>query len=116
MKYSGMAGKDEGKQTFYVVGKRLDGLDEKAKVAGSVVYADDFTTERMLHAKVFRSTRASAKIKSIDTTAARNLPGVVIIITAEDVPNNRSVTSAVARLLILVWCKQSIRLSWPRTG
>jgi len=97
MKYSGMAGKDEGKQTFYVVGKRLDGLDEKAKVAGSVVYADDFTTERMLHAKVFRSTRASAKIKSIDTTAARNLPGVVIIITAEDVPNNRSVTSAVGQ-------------------
>ena len=92
-----MEHKDKQKQTFYVVGKRLDGLDEKAKVAGSVIYADDFTMERMLYAKVFRSTRASAKIKSIDTTAARSLPGVVTVITAADVPNNHSVTGAVGQ-------------------
>ena len=97
MKYGGMVGKDKEKQTFHVVGKRLDGLDEKAKVSGSVIYADDFTMDRMLYAKVFRSTKASAKIKSIDITAARSLTGVATVITAEDVPNNRSVTSAVGQ-------------------
>jgi CO/xanthine dehydrogenase Mo-binding subunit len=86
------------KETFYVVGKRLDGIDEKAKVAGNIIYADDFSTAGMLHAKVFRSTKASAKIKSLDTNAARNLPGVAAVVTAEDVPNNRSVTSAVGQV------------------
>ena len=99
MKDREMAGKGKEKQTFWVVGKRLDGVDEKAKVAGNVIYADDFTMNRMLHAKVFRSTRASAKIKSIDATAARNLPGVVTVLTAEDVPNNRSVTGAVGQVV-----------------
>ena len=85
------------KQTFHLIGKRLDGVDDKAKVSGSVVYADDFVMEKMLYGKVFRSTRASAKIKSIDTTAARNFPGVATVIIAEDVPNNRSATSAVGQ-------------------
>ncbi len=97
MNYRGLAEEDKEKQTFYIIGKRLDGLDEKAKVAGSVIYADDFNLEGMLHAKVFRSTRASAKIKLIDTAAAKNLPGVVAVITAEDVSNNRSVTSTVGQ-------------------
>ena len=92
-----MENEDKLKRPFYMVGKRLNGIDDKAKVSGSVIYADDFTMEGMLHGKVFRSMRASAKIKSVDTTAARNLPGVVAVITAGDVPNNRSVTSAVGQ-------------------
>ena len=97
MKDSGTAEKGGEKQTFYVVGKRLDGLDEKAKVSGNVIYADDFNLERMLHGKVFRSTRASARIKLIDTTAARSLPGVAAVLTAANVTHNRSVTSAVGQ-------------------
>jgi len=91
-------GIDKQKQTFYVVGKRRDGVDEKAKAAGNIIYADDFSMAGMLHAKVFRSTKASAKIKSLDTSAAKNLPGVVSVITAEDIPNNRSVTSTVGQV------------------
>ena len=92
-----MESKDKQGQTFHLVGKRLDGIDDKAKVAGDIVYADDFVIEGMLYGKVFRSRKASAKIKSIDTSVVRNLPGVVTVITAEDVPNNRSVTSAVGQ-------------------
>ncbi|RLC71576.1 MAG: xanthine dehydrogenase family protein molybdopterin-binding subunit, partial [Chloroflexi bacterium] len=88
---------DKEKRTYHVVGKRLDGLDEKTKVSGNVIYADDFIMPGMLHAKVFRSTKASARIKSLDVTDARNLPGVVAVLTAEDVPNNRAVTSAVGQ-------------------
>jgi len=89
--------KDKQEQTFHLVGKRLDGVDDKAKVAGRVIYADDFTPEGMLYGKVFRSTKASARIKSINTDAARDLPGVVTVITADDVPNNSSVTGAVGQ-------------------
>jgi len=85
-------------RTFHSIGKRLDGIDDKAKVSGSVIYADDFVMEGMLHGKVFRSVKASAKIKSLDTTAAKNLPGVAAVITAEDVPNNRAVTGAVGQM------------------
>jgi CO/xanthine dehydrogenase Mo-binding subunit len=85
-------------RTFHSIGKRLDGIDDEAKVSGSVVYADDFVMEGMLHGKVFRSVKASAKIKSLDTTAAKNLPGVAAVITAEDVPNNRAVTGAVGQM------------------
>ena len=95
MKYRGTAKKE--KQTFYLVGKRLDGIDDRAKVSGNVIFADDFVMEKMLYGKVFRSTRASAKIKSMEITAAKRLPGVATIITAEDVPNNRSVTGAVGQ-------------------
>ncbi len=82
---------------FRLVGKRLNGIDDRAKVSGSVIYADDFVMEGMLHGKVFRSSRASARIKSLDISAASNLPGVVAIVTAADVPNNRTVTSAVGQ-------------------
>jgi len=92
-----MENKDKQNYTFHLVGKRLDGIDDKAKVSGSIIYADDFVIDGMLHGKVFRSTKASARIKSIDTTAARGLPGVITVMTAEDVPNNRSVTSAVGQ-------------------
>ena len=98
MTYSRTARKGEGKQTFHVVGKRLDGIDEKAKVSGNIIYADDFNMAGMLYAKVFRSTRASARIKSLDISAAKNLPGVVAVLTAEDVPDNRSVTSTVGQV------------------
>jgi CO/xanthine dehydrogenase Mo-binding subunit len=89
---------NKDKDTFHMIGKRLDGLDERAKASGSVVYADDFTMPGMLHGKVFRSTRASARIKSLNTSAARSLRGVVAVLTYEDIPNNRAVTGSVGQV------------------
>ena len=90
--------KNDGRRDFHVIGQRLDGIDEQAKVAGRILYADDYKMEGMLHARVFRSVKASAKIKSLDTTAAGNLTGVVAVITARDVPHNRSVTGSVGQV------------------
>src|SRR5215470_13807100 len=39
----------------------------------------------MLHAKIFRSTVAHGRIRSIDTRAAKNVPGVHRVVTSEDV-------------------------------
>ena len=39
----------------------------------------------MLHAKLFRSTVAHGKIKSVDISAAKKVPGVLHVVTIDDV-------------------------------
>src|SRR5438552_12344081 len=53
--------------------KRLDGPD---KATGRAKYSHDINRPGMLHGMMLRSQHAHAKIKSIDTTAARKMPGV----------------------------------------
>ena len=74
------------------MGKPLRRVDAMGKAVGTTVYAGDFSMPRMLHAKVFRSTQASARIKRLDVSQARSLPGVVCVLTAADVPNAKLVT------------------------
>ncbi len=74
------------------VGKPLRRVDAMGKAVGATVYAGDFSMPRMLHAKVFRSTQASARIVRLDVSRARALPGVVCVLTAADVPDARLVT------------------------
>src|SRR5262245_35466023 len=52
--------------------KRLDGPD---KATGRAKYSYDINRQGMLHGLILRSPHAHAKIKSIDTTAARKTPG-----------------------------------------
>ncbi len=85
------------KNAFKIIGKRIPGLDERDKVLGNVIFADDYEMPGMLHGKVFRSTKPSAGIKRIDLSKAKALPGVVCIITADDVPNNESVKNVVGQ-------------------
>ncbi|HIP87552.1 MAG TPA: hypothetical protein EYH27_03845, partial [Anaerolineales bacterium] len=54
-----------------VVGKPLRRVDALAKAVGKTVYAGDFSMPGMLHAKVFRSTVPSARIKRLDVSKAR---------------------------------------------
>jgi CO/xanthine dehydrogenase Mo-binding subunit len=74
------------------VGKPLRRVDAMGKAVGATVYAGDFSMPHMLHAKVFRSTQASARIKRLDVSGARSLAGVVCVLTAADVPNAKLVT------------------------
>jgi len=82
---------------YAIVGKRLAGLDEKDKVLGNVIFADDFTMPGLLHARVFRATKASARLKRLDVGKARALPGVACVLTAADVPYNESVKNVVGQ-------------------
>ena len=65
---------------------RQDGLD---KVTGTGRYAADLTVTGMLHGAFRMSSHSHARIRSLDTTAARALPGVHAVITAADVPEVR---------------------------
>jgi CO/xanthine dehydrogenase Mo-binding subunit len=74
------------------VGKPLRRVDAMGKAVGHTVYAGDYTMPNMLHAKVFRSSEASARIKRLDASKARELPGVVCILTAADLPDAKLTT------------------------
>ena len=65
---------------------RADGPD---KVSGSGRYTADLTFTGMLAAKFRYAEVAHARIVRLDTTAARALPGVFAVITADDVPDVR---------------------------
>lgn len=54
------------------------------KVSGAAMYTVDITPPGCLHAKVLRSDRAHARINGIDTTRALALPGVVAVVTSDD--------------------------------
>jgi CO/xanthine dehydrogenase Mo-binding subunit len=60
--------------------------DSEPKVRGATRYAADLRVEGLLHARLLLSHDAHALIKSIDTSAARELPGVVAVLTADDLP------------------------------
>src|SRR5690348_16589036 len=69
-----------------VVGKPLPKVDAAAKVTGRAVYADDMLPARTRHCKILRSPHPHARIVSIDTSAARRVPGVLAVITGADLP------------------------------
>src|SRR2546428_12349340 len=69
-----------------VVGKPLPKVDAATKVTGRAVYADDMLPARTLHCKILRSPHPHARILSIDTSAARRIPGVIAVITGADLP------------------------------
>jgi CO/xanthine dehydrogenase Mo-binding subunit len=59
-------------------------IDARQRVTGDVGYTIDLSLPGMLHAKVLRSTSAHARIGSIDVSRARQVPGVVAVITGAD--------------------------------
>ena len=67
------------------VGRSVPRLESRQKVTGRADYIHNLVLPRMLHAKVFRSTIAHGRIKSIDTTAAAAVEGVYRVITGEDI-------------------------------
>lgn len=75
-----------------LVGKPLRRVDALGKATGATVYAGDFFMPHMLHARVFRSTEPSARIRRLDVSRARALPGVACVLTAEDLPDSRLIT------------------------
>jgi 4-hydroxybenzoyl-CoA reductase subunit alpha len=71
---------------FSVVGKPFARVDAVTKVTGRAVYADDMLLPRTLHCRILRSPHPHARIVSIDTSAARRMPGVLAVITGADLP------------------------------
>ena len=73
------------------LGSRVQRLDADEKVLGTGKYPDDYYPDGMLYGSALRSKYARARVLSIDTSAAKALPGVVAVLTAEDIPGENKI-------------------------
>ncbi|MCL4459234.1 MAG: molybdopterin-dependent oxidoreductase [Chloroflexi bacterium] len=69
-----------------LIGQRVARVDALDKVTGKAQYPDDLKMESMLHGRVLRSRYPHARILSINTERAKRYPGVVAVLTADDIP------------------------------
>jgi xanthine dehydrogenase molybdenum-binding subunit len=68
------------------VGRAQPNPDALAKIRGQAKFTDDYRFPGMLYARTLRAGLPHARIRSIDTRAARDLAGVRAVLTHEDVP------------------------------
>ncbi len=71
---------------YHSVGKPEPKVDAVKLVQGKPAFAADIEMRGLLYAKVLHSPHAHARIKRIDATKARSLPGVAAVLTHEDIP------------------------------
>ena len=64
---------------FTVIGKPVLRRDAREKVTGHAQYAGDMRLPGMLHAKLLRPPAHGAKLKSVDTAAAKEIAGVQVV-------------------------------------
>jgi len=79
---------DRRRIAYRVVGRPQPRFDAVDKIRGTTRYAADWELPGMLAGAVLRSLHASARIRRLDAARARALPGVAVVLTADDVPHN----------------------------
>src|SRR5262249_13132168 len=82
------AGRPAAMTRARVIGQALPRHDALAKVTGEARYPGDLLDAQTLRLKVVFAGRPHARIVEIDTNAALAVPGVVAVLTADDVPYN----------------------------
>src|ERR1700752_1371983 len=76
--------------THNVVGHTKVRPDAVEKVDGTAIYTDDLEFDGMLFAKVRRAMIPHGFLKKLDISKAKVLPGVVAVLTAEDIPGEHN--------------------------
>jgi CO/xanthine dehydrogenase Mo-binding subunit len=71
------------------VGKAMPRYDGIGQVKGQTKFVDDFVLPGMLYAKALRSPVHKGVVRGIDFSAAENTPGVVGVVTGDDIPGAR---------------------------
>lgn len=74
------------KQPKSVIGHALPNPDAVGKLTGTAMFTDDYQFPGMVYARTKRAGVPHARIKSVDTQAAEQLPGVLAVLTHKDVP------------------------------
>lgn len=74
--------------SYKYVGHATKRVDGPKKLTGAEQFTGDLVLPRMTHARLVSSIYANARILSIDTSAARAMPGVVAVYTTEDILKN----------------------------
>ena len=75
----------------WLLGSRVHRLDVEEKVLGYGKYPDDYYLDGMCYGTALRSKYPRARVLSIDTTAAKALPGVIDVFSAADIPGENKI-------------------------
>jgi len=88
-----------------MIGAPIKTKEAPALLRGEAKFIADITLPNMLHAAILHSSQAHAIIKRIDTHAAAAMPGVVRVITADDIPNLMPIP--------VVWVPKDVESHFP---
>jgi xanthine dehydrogenase YagR molybdenum-binding subunit len=69
------------------IGTATSRVDGRAKVTGDAKYAADFNTDGLVYGAVVTSTIARGRIKTIDTSAAKRVQGIIDVLTHQNRPS-----------------------------
>jgi carbon-monoxide dehydrogenase large subunit len=86
MSSSGTADSARSMRRNAYVGSPVERLEDLKFLRGKGQYVDDIHMEGVLHAVMLRSSIAHGRIRSLDVSAARAMPGVHSVVTAADMP------------------------------
>jgi CO/xanthine dehydrogenase Mo-binding subunit len=86
-----------------LVGKRFRRADSPERLTGQVRYTGDLVLPGLLHGRLVRSPHASARIVSVDKGQAMATPGVVAVLTAEDLPVPKLREAVESRSIVLAY-------------
>ena len=71
---------------YKLIGKNFTPPDIHGKVTGRAKYAEDYSVEGMIYARLLTSPVPHARVRRLDLSAALRMPGVVAVLSADDVP------------------------------
>ncbi len=71
-----------------VLGAPIKRVEDPRFITGKGRYIDDISMPGMVHLAILRSPYARANIRSVDTTGAKTMPGVIAVITGDEIPYN----------------------------
>lgn len=106
-----MRGEDAFLPKGEVVGGSALRVDSVPKVTGAAKYVEDMTLPGMLVGRVLRSPHHHARILSLDTEKARTFPGVVAVLTAQDIPGENQFEDYSREEPVLPAVGQTVRMA-----
>ncbi|NIO11913.1 MAG: molybdopterin-dependent oxidoreductase, partial [Deltaproteobacteria bacterium] len=80
------------------IGSRVKRKEDLRLLRGAGKYIGDVKRVGMVHAAIVRSTYAHARILKIETSAAKNHPGVIGVLTAADIPGMKTIPMRTGRI------------------
>src|SRR5215471_4220118 len=93
----------EEQTSLRLVGKRMRRADSPERLTGQVRYTGDLVLPGLLHGRLVRSPYASARIVSVDKQHALATPGVVAVLTAQDLPVRDPRAAVESRSIVLAY-------------
>ncbi|MDA4130399.1 MAG: xanthine dehydrogenase family protein molybdopterin-binding subunit [Thaumarchaeota archaeon] len=91
-----------------LIGVPLQKVDSILKVTGKALYTKDVRIPDMLHARIKRCPYPHARILSIDTSKAEQIPGVRAIVTGKDFPVQQNEDTPALAFSEVLYANQSV--------